>query len=79
MISVYCWDCTNGVHAKYYPAELVMFKVSVWGNDDTGMDIEFLAPAKEKEYWSELLLKEVDRFPNPLNKDWLIKNGFQYA
>lgn len=78
MITVYCQDSSNCRILSEY-SNLVFFKVSVWGNDDTGMDIDFVAPAKEKEYWSELLLKEVNKFPNPLNKDWLLKNGFNYV
>lgn len=78
MITVYCMDSSSCRLLSEY-SHLVWFKVSVWGNDDTGMDIEFIALAKEKEYWSELLLKEVDKFPNPLNMDWLLKNGFNYV
>ena len=80
MITFYYLDKTNAACAlKKWAEDLVWFKVTVWGADDTGMDIEFAALYKEKEFWKEQILKELDRFPNPLNKDWLLNNGFSYV
>ncbi len=56
-----------------------MFRVSVWGADDDGMERDTFVSKKERVEFREALLKEVDNFPNPLNKDWLKSKGFVRA
>lgn len=74
-VSVYeadaIWDGKPGTHAR----------ISVWGADDRGMEKDFALKGDKAVRQKQMgeIIKEAQSFPNPLNKDWLLAHGFNYA
>lgn len=70
------------VYERHTPKEvrggepLYAFQVTVWGADDTGMERHTYVPKAKLDETRTAILREVDDFPNPLNRDWLKARGF---
>mgnify|MGYP000940993551 CR=1 FL=1 len=54
-------------------------RTCVWGEDDFGMEFDIDVMPDERYDVLERVFKEVDKFPNPLNKKYLKERGFVNA
>jgi len=66
-------DQTNEGSAK------VFIRISVWGADDSGMEKDFNVPLAAKEETLRQVLRLADNLPNPLTREWLLAQGFQWG
>lgn len=63
-------------YAKSRKENFTDVRIVIRGGDDYGMEKDYFFPTSSKDEDIKALLKEVDDYPNPLNKDWLLARGF---